>query len=145
MPDNSKITQNRIDGLVTMDDANLGVTGEAFQTFSGGDVTSSDTIRDRSVGNQFDEPVPGTATVSDITVTRTWRTDRDSAIYKALLWNVNLAEGKVSRVMRDLNMNRAGLDTYKVLLTGVTGPEGDTNGNGKGMLSLTFACYSPPS
>lgn len=143
MPDNTKITQNRIDGLVTL--PGTGLVGGEFQTFSGGEVTSSDTIRDRDVGSQFDTPVPGTATVGDITVTRTWKTDRDSSLLKQLSWNVNMAEGTVSRVLRDLKMNRAGLDTYKVLLTGVTGPEGDTNGNNKGMLSLTFACFGPPS
>lgn len=143
MPDTTKITENRVTALVSLDNGSF--TGEAFQTITGGEVNISDNVRDRDVGSNSDDPLQMPSTTTDITVTRAWRTDRDEVLLKKAHAAVGRVNGTVGKVLRDLNQNQAGLLTYKVLLTGASGPNGDTNGNGKGMMSLTFAVYGLPA
>lgn len=139
--DNTKLAVNRVNGLVTFDGI-LVATAMEVQTFTGGDVTIAESIKDRDPGAAYDETIPNLRTISDITAARVFRSDRDDPILDALLPRVGELYGKASKIIRDLDGNRVTQRPYGVLLTGLAGPEGDTNGNGKGMITFTLAPYS---
>src|SRR4051794_25945064 len=111
-----------------------------FARKSGGNPTGTVT-KDRDGGAIKPDVMPGAADYSDIPVSRTWRSSRDSAIAKKLLQQVLQFQTTVRS--QDLTPAKVVIPgtaiTYTGLLMGVGVPDADANGNGPAEFSLTFS------
>lgn len=116
-----------------------GVPG-TFARKSGGNPTGTVT-KDRDGGAIKPDVMPGAVDYSDVTVSRTWRSSRDSAIAKKLLQQVLQFQTTVRS--QDLTPAKVVIPgtaiTYTGLLMGVSVPDVDANGNGPAEFSLTFS------
>lgn len=116
-----------------------GVPG-TFARKSGGNPTGSVT-KDRDGGATKPDVMPGVVDYSDVTVSRTYRSARDSALAKKLLQQV--LQFTTTIRSQDLTPSKVVIPgtaiTYTGLLTGVSTPDSDANGNGPADFSLTFS------
>lgn len=116
-----------------------GVPGP-FARCTGGWPTGSVT-KDRDGGATKPDVSPNFVDYADLTVTRGYRSARDSAQAKKLLQQVLQLETTITRY--DLDKTKKIIPgtgvTFSGLLTGVTGPDMDANGTAIGELGMTFS------
>lgn len=116
-----------------------GIPG-TFARKSGGNPTGQVT-KDRDGGAIKPDVMPGPVDYGDLTVSRTYRSARDSAVAKRLLQLVN----QLTTTVRSQDLTPAKVVipgtaiTYTGLLTGVSFPDSDANNNAAADLSLTFS------
>lgn len=109
-----------------------------FDTFSGGETTGSNT-KYRPGGMGQEEALGGPPSVGDITLTRSYRRDRDSDLYKWLNARVGAAACVVKKHPLDADKNPFGsADVYTGLLTGATPPEHDSTSADAAMLAIVI-------
>lgn len=116
-----------------------GVPGP-FARCTGGWPTGSVT-KDRDGGATKPDVSRNFVDYADLTVTRGYRSARDSAQAKKLLQQVLQLETTITRY--DLDKTKKIIPgtgvTFSGLLTGVTGPDMDANGTAIGELGMTFS------
>lgn len=116
-----------------------GVPG-TFARKSGGAATGTVT-KDRDGGAIKPDILPGPVDYSDLTVSRAWVSSRDNALARKLLQQVNQFQTTIRS--QDLTPAKVAIPgtaiTYTGLLTGVTTPDVDANGNGPADFTLTFS------
>jgi hypothetical protein len=138
----SPILQAAVDAIVTIPGAASGIP---FQTITGGEQTS-DTVKDRLPGQQFETAIPAPPSLTNLVVGRTW----DEAAFGPIISKIRAAHAAgtvcaVARVRRDGRGNIVGRTTYNAILVRVTEAEGDTTSSDKARLELEFNPTGPPS
>lgn len=113
--------QSDIDGIFTFEGASFG----GFQTFTGAEE-SGEVVEDRVPGAQYADKDVNGATLSNITMTRSWVEARDRPLYNRLKGRLN-KKGSAGRIVRDENKNIADVESFAVKLVRFVGPDGDTN------------------
>lgn len=117
-----------------------GVPG-TFARKSGG-VKTGTVSKDRDGGAINPDVMPGFVDISDLTVSRTWRSSRDNPLAKKLMAVVNQLETTVR--VQDLTPGKVVIPgtqvTYTGLLTSVTPtPDSDANSSSPAEFTLTFS------
>ena len=133
----AKTLQAAIDAVLTIPGI---CAGEPFQSITGGEV-SSETTRDRDPGAQFDGAITAPATISNVVLSVTWNETRHRPLKSKLDNGVSRVEDAVvGKIIRDKTRARVGMDTFApCVLVRVAGPDGDTNSNEAGKLTVELA------
>lgn len=121
-----------------------GSTG-VWDRFEGGEI-DSETRQYRAGGMAAPEALPGAPTVSDITISRGYRSERDAALERWLVANI----GEWATVGKQALDRRAqpipgGLINFRCVLKGITTPTVDSEGTEVQMLSVVFTVDGLPS
>lgn len=122
--------QERIE--VSVDGVDLGV----FDGFTGG-ASDSEETRHRPGGMGAEESLGGPKMVTNFTVSRLYKLERDHGIYVFL--HQKVGEGRVVAKRTKLTRDRAPSGnpiTYTGVLKSVTPPDHDSNSSDRAMLSL---------
>lgn len=118
----------------------------AFDKFDGGEVTADGAETYNAGGMADAEALPGVAKTGEVKIARGYRAERDAPLKRWL-------NGKLNRPFvigkQPLNPDKTpvvdGLETFRGLLTGVTTPQHDSNGQAVTMIELTMTVSGLPS
>jgi hypothetical protein len=129
-----KIAQKHF--LVTVGDQRIQGT---FSTKTGGE-TSGETTRDRDGGNPVADVIPGEVTVSNVTLGRAYKPERDQAVIKQLRPQVNRLKTSVTVQPLDHDYVPVGEPEVYVgcLLVRVAAPDADSNASETSRFELEF-------
>lgn len=123
-----------VDGVLTLGGTNFG----GFQVFDGGEE-SAEVVDDFPPGSQYADKSVAKASLSNITVSRSWVEGRDRPLYNLLKGRTGM-EGTAGRIVRDEARNIANVEPFTVKLIRRRGPRGDTNGGTtKAMFEIELA------
>lgn len=129
------VLQNKIYATARFSDFDTG----GWQTVTGGEVTN-DAQKDRPPGAVFPTSIPGPADITNITLGRTFDTDRDTDALRARLRDA-ARRGKPATIgvpVIDADGNVKGRETFTGIIVRYKPPEGDSNGSDKATVELEF-------
>jgi hypothetical protein len=118
---------------------------DSFDTFDGGDVkTDAKTYKPGGMADA--EPLSGTPVTEDVSVGRGYKAERDAPLRKWLIGKLNteISIGKQA-LGPDKVPVEGGLETFRGILTGVSTPKFNSEGDSVTMLVLTATIAGTPT
>lgn len=139
----SYVLENRV--LVTVTFDLYGPIADSFDRWDGGDVDST-TKQYHPGGGADPVAVSGTKTVSDVTISRGYRADRDAPLRKWLRAHVGAwATLGYQPLNPDNTPVAAALETSRAILRAVTALTADSEGDNVLMMPVVFTVHGLPS